>query len=269
MRLLSLVLFASLVACGQAPTSSTSADPVDSTPAPVVTVASKVVGQYAVRVRVTTSQNVPLIGQATGTAAVYKLATIAENGEGFTLTESACEFDFEGGTAPLKLSLTNQAIRSSSVVTTPIEISDDNGTIRFQREFASSTLGVALADENEALPTSKNDSRVVDADKDGQAGVTARASGTVKFGFIKRNIDADIYFVQRTREKYSGTLVADGRLSGSVISETEQSILGSNNVLLTLGGPIPSTQIVDQSSVEFVRVGDAETCDTVKFKTAF
>ena len=222
------------------------------------------------RVRLTSSQTLPFLGKATSTSSLYKLATIAETEAGFTLTEGACEFVFEGGTAPLKLSLDPETIRSGPAMTTAIKIWDDEGVVRFDRDFATVILGAQLKDADlDALPTDKNDPRVIDADQDGQAGLTAHASGTIKLGFIKKNIEADIYFVQRSRDKFTGTLVEGGRLSGSVIDETEQSFLGSNNILLTLGGNVLTVQEVDRSSVEFVRISDTATCDTVKFKTVF
>lgn len=270
MRLISLVFFAGLMACGQSHDLSLLSAPP--TPSYNASIAAQVTGKYAVRMKLASVQKAPFIGDVTSNSSLYVVANIAWDGVHYTVEESACKFTHDAGTAPIKVTVSEKVTRSGGTLTSPLAVWEQDGVIHFQKESSTVVLGAKLANiEKDALPTKDNDPRLVDADEDGNPGATAHASGTIKVGFIKKKIDADIYIVQRSRTSYLGTLKAAGNLKGLVETGTEQNIIGSDSALLKVVGSVPSTQDQDKSksTIEFVKIQDGAGCDDVSWAGVF
>jgi hypothetical protein len=87
----------------------------------------------------------------------------------------------------------------------------------FWTEEVAIVLGAELADPlTEALPTDKDDERVVDVDGDGKPGVS------IKISLFK------VYASVRMKLELSGDIRADETISGSANAQIEQQIYGDN-----------------------------------------
>ncbi len=88
------------------------------------------------------------------------------------------------------------------------------------------------------------DPRVVDADNDGNPGVTLKVGGGA----------CDLYTVQRDIKSYFGTLQADGSIRGYINSVVEQRALGATNPICAVGFEIRSNR--DHSFMQLLRVDE-------------
>ena len=83
-------------------------------------------------------------------------------------------------------------------------------------------LALALDDpDTDPMPTDAGDPAVLDADADGQPGVTVHVDQSL-LG------EADIYIAQRARMSLTGTAVAPDRIEGNVQWTREQVVLGAS-----------------------------------------
>lgn len=270
MRLLCLAVFAGLVACGQYNIDSHTAAPP--TPSYKAELAAKVTGHYAVRMQLATTQDAPVVGKVSTVNSLYQIADIAWDGVRFTVKEQSCKIAVDAGNAPIVVTVNEKAIRSVVPKENPFMVYEEDGAIHFKKDMTTIVMGAQLANiEKDALPTKSSDPRLVDIDRDGHPGGTARAKGTIKVGFLSKKVDAEIYFVQRSRTGYEGVLTAPGQLEGLVEDTTEQSLIGSDSALLKMAGNIPSKQDDDKSksTIRFVKIPDGAGCDQVSWDGIF
>jgi len=100
----------------------------------------------------------------------------------------------------------------------------EDGVILFDRETVVMPLGVELTDPvNEALPTSADDPRVIDADGDGHPGVS--------IGLSMLGISGQIYAVRKEIGSWSVAATADGTWEGPFNDASEQQVIGASRPL--------------------------------------
>ncbi len=108
--------------------------------------------------------------------------------------------------------------------------------------------------ETEPLPTEPDDPRVFDQDGDGNPGLTIEVDASI--------ISGEIYVVQRGRDRFESTQVADDEIRGLVEWEDEQEILDASDDQLLLAEPSSRPHPDDEKSYfEMVRLGDDEATD--------
>lgn len=106
--------------------------------------------------------------------------------------------------------------------------------LKINLERSYELRGVLLDDPiNDALPTSADDPRIIDLDRDGHPGLTVTLTGFPA---------GDVYLIQRTWDEWEGSAdeSLEGvieRLSGTVTWDEEQSRLGATNDALLLDIP--------------------------------
>lgn len=131
----------------------------------------------------------------------------------------------------------------------------EGGELRLALERAYELRGVRLDDPRvDPLPTTADDPRVIDLDRDGHPGMTVTLTGFPA---------GDVYLVQRTWDEWRG--VADGagegpveRLSGEVSWGEEQSRLGATNDALLLDIPQQIPEGEGLQVFEMIRVRPEE-----------
>lgn len=129
---------------------------------------------------------------------------------------------------PIQTSISDAATQAILPIATPVQLSEEDGLLRVRRPPTPTPVGIEMADPaNEELPSDPDDPRIVDADGDGNPGITV----TVKFS---EDSGGDIYLARREIFAYdlieSG--LGDGALVGSVTDSSEQLIIGATNELL-------------------------------------
>jgi hypothetical protein len=95
--------------------------------------------------------------------------------------------------------------------------------VRVSRPFTPTGIGVDLEDPaNDPLPTDPNDPRLTDDDGDGNPGVTASVT-------VSPELTGEIYLARREIFAYEVERQDDDSLTGHVIDESEQLIIGASN----------------------------------------
>ncbi len=108
-------------------------------------------------------------------------------------------------------------------IDTPVEVTEVNGKLRVSRPATPTAIGIKLDDPaNEKLPTDPNDPRIIDADGDGNPGVTTKVK-------VSDALQGDIYIARREIFAYDLTQVSADRLVGSITDRSEQLVLGASN----------------------------------------
>ena len=105
----------------------------------------------------------------------------------------------------------------------PVEIDAVDGTLRIRRAATPTPVGIVLDDPaNESLPNDPNDPRIVDADGDGQPGITV----TIK---VSPELTGELYIARREVFAWEALLTDPDRLDGTVTDDSEQLVIGASD----------------------------------------
>lgn len=155
----------------------------------------------------------------------------------------------------LEVALSDAATQAITPVATPVEVTEVDGKLHVSRPATPTGIGIELEDPaNDVLPTDPNDPRIIDADGDGNPGVTSTVKITEDFG-------GEIYLARREIFAYDVTQETPDRLVGSITDSSEQLILGASDPAFET--PAQWTQIDDPAlnPVIWKRVADDMDCD--------
>jgi len=155
----------------------------------------------------------------------------------------------------IEVSISDAATQAIVPVDTPVEVTQGGGGLRVLRPATPTGIGIELEDPaNDVLPTDPDDPRIVDADGDGNPGITS----TVR---ITDELQGEIYLARREIFAYDVTAVSADRLEGTITDSSEQLVLGaSDDIFLT---PAQWEQIDDpaRNPVIWERVDEDWDCD--------
>jgi hypothetical protein len=200
-------------------TSPGSADGEGDAPAP-----KSRVGRYAERIVYQQVQTIdgsifflPLSGVILNTNTTYSLVTLTDSG---LLVQNLCDvlITSEDGDG-------NSAMFVSDLQINPVAF-NDLGALQREVRWTDSGLELPLNDVavgwrqqmlGEVLPTDASDPRVIDADNDGQPGITITISSAL--------VSGDVYAVQRIRNRVVAKFEGDA-ITGEVFDMSEQSVVG-------------------------------------------
>lgn len=157
---------------------------------------------------------------------------------------------------PIETGLSDAATQAIQPPPTEVTIDIADGVLSMARPASPTPVGIVLDDPfNESLPEDPNDPRIVDADGDGNPGITV----TIK---VTDAIQGELYIARREIFSYNATLVAPDRIEGLVVDESEQLVIGASepmfNVDRTDWGQHPDET---KSPLLLVRVDDSWDCD--------
>jgi len=107
------------------------------------------------------------------------------------------------------------------------------------------------------LPTSADDSRIIDQDGDGNPGVTVEVAAKALF-----TIKGRVYLVQRTIWSERAIINDATKITGLVTWIPEQKTLGSSNSILTTVAP-SITAIASESTFVMAKIPDGSSCGTM------
>lgn len=154
----------------------------------------------------------------------------------------------------IEVGISDAATQAIVPADTPVEVSDEGGDLRLVRPATPTGIGIELEDPaNDPLPTDAADPRIVDADGDGNPGITS----TIE---VTEDLRGEVYLARR--EIFVYDLVQEGpdRLVGTITDSSEQLVLGASDpAFLT---PAQWRQIDDpeRNPVIWERVDDDWDC---------
>jgi len=123
---------------------------------------------------------------------------------------------------------------------------------------AVEVLGANIEDKlRSTLPTSADDSRIIDQDGDGNPGVTVEVAAKALF-----TIKGRVYLVQRTIWSERAIINDATKITGLVTWIPEQKTLGSSNSILTTVAP-SITAIASESTFVMAKIPDGSSCGTM------
>ena len=125
----------------------------------------------------------------------------------------------------VEVSISDAATAAIKPIATPVEVTEVDGRLRIVRPATPTAIGIVLDDPaNEALPTDPADPRVIDADGDGNPGVTS----SIK---VSEDLQGEVYLARREIFAYDLIQQSPDRLVGSITDRSEQLILGASDPL--------------------------------------
>jgi hypothetical protein len=137
-------------------------------------------------------------------------------------TDSFC-FSEHRSDQPISVQMSDAATQAIRPEPVAVAVTTDGEDVSVARPFTPTGIGVELEDPaNDPLPTDPNDPRIVDDDGDGNPGVTARVE-------VSPELSGEIYLARREIFAYEVALQPDESLTGHVIDESEQLIIGASN----------------------------------------
>ncbi|MCA9549575.1 MAG: hypothetical protein KC933_06035 [Myxococcales bacterium] len=185
-------------------------------------------GRWA-RLEVTTAlSDVPVVGDITSETRAISIVDVRKTASGYEVTERVCALANDSLGGAVRARFPRAFLRAVSGASAPARLAADEGRLRYEESRPVRVRGAALEDPSrEALPTAPSDPRLVDADEDGQPGLTVQVEGLVK---------GEIYVVQRDESALEGAVLAPDRIAGLVRWKAEQVVLGASRDVLA-GNP--------------------------------
>ncbi|MEZ4367679.1 MAG: hypothetical protein R2939_15595 [Kofleriaceae bacterium] len=212
-----------VAACGAPATPSVDAlDRADATGTADAATGGDPVGTWAARRVLRTVAPAPVGGPATTITATLTVLTIAADGDGLAVTDDPCEVRMASSSALATPSLVPGYAAGLPTATRAGAITDGALVV----PLGLDVVGAALAQPaSDPLPTTTDAPTVIDADADGQPGLTVRVAVT-GLGV------EEVYVVQRTEFTLRSTSLADDRIGGALeIARFEQRTIGASNPL--------------------------------------
>jgi hypothetical protein len=155
-----------------------------------------------------------------------------------------------------EVTFSDAATQAILPIATPVEVSGEPGELRVVRPATPTPIGIELEDPaNESLPTDPNDPRIVDADGDGNPGVTANIK-------VSEELQGQLFLARREIFAYDVTQVSEDRLEGTIADDSEQLIIGASDpIFASSGGQWTQVDDPERNPVIWVRVDDDWDCE--------
>ena len=158
---------------------------------------------------------------------------------------------------PIEMTLSDAATRA--IIPPEVELGVrevDDGRLRLDRPATPTPVGIELDDPaTESLPEDPSTARLVDADGDGNPGVTVEIRGA-DGGFV-----GELYLARREIFAYELTETGTGELSGSVTDSSEQLLIDATDPTLMASGDWVQVDDPSQSPVRWVPIETPMDCD--------
>ena len=131
-----------------------------------------------------------------------------------------------------------------------------DGILTIHRPATPTPVGIALEDPaNDRLPTDPNDPRIVDADGDGNPGITVKIR-------VTDDLTGELYIARREIFAWDAVLVTPDRLEGTVTDGSEQLVIGASDpIFATSKAQWVQYPDLSRSPVVLVRVDPSWDCE--------
>lgn len=217
-------------------------------------------GSWAQLQLTTAISSIPIFGDITTTTRTLLLLDVQQFKHEVLITETICRIDIKSSSTSVRtiipapfLSALSGKTRRATIITKSNQAGQS--TTSYMQHAKLTTVGAKLKNpQHDALPSSPQDARVYDADRDGKPGVTV---------YIRGIIDGNIHLVQRGWNRLRGTFVGPDTIQGSIAWNSEQIILSATSIFLS--GQPSSRPHKSQKLNRFTmrRVPSSTTCDAI------
>ncbi|MFP4600676.1 MAG: hypothetical protein ACLFVJ_20640 [Persicimonas sp.] len=214
-------------------------------------------GVWVQKLVTTSISDAPLIGEVTSRTTTFQKMRITQAGTKLVLTEQACDVQITSDQGAVKTHVPDPFVEHMNVVERPGELRKRDSGYYLYAPKKTKHFGVRPLDDGEEVPTSKNDPRVFDQDKDGHPGMTIRLSGL---------LSGELYMAQQSWDQLWGKVLTNGQIAGPVKWQTDQKVLERKGRIvgeMSSSTPHPDP---DQSYFRMVRVDANTTCDEIADK---
>jgi len=167
----------------------------------------------------------PIVGQITNTNTATLRVEIEQSASSLVLRDQYCRITVKSTSALVSMEIPEVLL--SFLVKGPAEavLERSPSGICFVLAWQTRTSGVLLEhQDDEPLPQSAADPRVIDEEGDGHPGVTVRLR-------VLGVIEGEVYLVQRMRYRLVGTVVSPVRIEGHLEWRSERVVLGASSPL--------------------------------------
>lgn len=171
----------------------------------------------------TSVATIPIVGDVQTRTISWLRLDITQNGERLKITSTPCRIDLKSEVDLVRSIIPQPMLNAIGTQTFRARLQAKDAQWQFYQPPAMQLLGLKLEDPwKETLPKNASDTRVFDADQDGNPGVTVRIEGA---------IDGAVYVAQRSWSRLEG-LVNNDQITGRVTWQTEQVVLDATSSLL-------------------------------------
>lgn len=156
----------------------------------------------------------------------------------------------------IEVSISDAATQAIIPVDTPVEVTEtDDGSLRVVRPPTPTPIGIELEDPaNESLPTDPEDPRIIDADGDGNPGITSSIR-------VSEELQGEVYLVRREIFAYDVTQTDPDRLVGTITDGSEQLIVGASDPVFLASAQWEQLDDPERNPVIWQRVDADLDCD--------
>jgi hypothetical protein len=184
-------------------------------------------GTWAQMLVTTTSSRVPVLGEVRSTTSALLLMHVVQDGHELAITRQVCAIDVNTGATVVRTEVPAAFVRAIPVSRERARLMETASGHTVAGWRFSELVGLRGVSASESMPES-DDERYVDADHDGNPGVTVRVRGLV---------NGEVYVAQRGVTEFRPTTVTPNAIDGEVDWTAEQVVLGASNRLLRNENP--------------------------------
>jgi len=215
-----------------------------------------VAGTWADKSLQTSVTDLPVVGRIEARTVTHRRVEIDQNGASLEIRSELCGTTIESATDAVETIVPEAFVETA----TPQRrdgrlVRSDRGALRLRIPRNCGVRGAELSDPHDGeLPTSPDDRRVVDGDRDGHPGVSFRVEGA---------ISGRLSVVQRGCDAYDGRVRSPDRIRGTVEWSTDQHVLEATSIWLrrkTSPQPHPDP---DRSWFEMRRIPADTSCEEI------
>jgi len=196
----------------------------------------------------------PLVGHVTSTSRSLLRATADQSGSGLIFRETYCSTVIDTGSALAKTVIPGAFLASLGELVRPAFLDASGATIQFVQPWYTQVRGARLVDpENDPLPTSPDDPRVLDQDGDGKPGLTVKVT-------LMGILSGEAYVVQRVRYRMLGTVISAARITGLIEWTNEQVTIGASSPLFGVDTKPTPNPVPEKSYFVMARIPATADC---------
>ncbi len=184
----------------------------------------------------------------------YGFTDFVLDGDDLVEIDSFCHAEHKLNQSSVKSYFNDAATQAIKPRIKIVEVYKENGNWKIHRPPTPTLLSVK-GDPDQPLTTDRNDPNIFDADGDGKRGVTVNLT-------VSNFIKGELYIIRREIFQSYMTLFSDGTLSGYVVDDSEQLVIGAN--LKMFDTPANPDQYSDLGLSPIILVPipeDVDTCD--------
>ncbi len=216
-------------------------------------------GTFAMYATLANTQASPL-GELKGKTTVILRAVQTQSGTSLKIKFKTCDFAMDTGSKSVTIEVPDSFIQSLGDESATGKVTPDGEGLIVNAGPIVSVRGATLNKKTDALPTSDQDSRVSDQDKDGHPGITVRVKSTVP------GVGGEIYLIQRLTLNLSGKGDNYDSVDGLVKWKAEHVLLKSTSPAITKFEEFKPDPDASKSFFRYRRITDSMNCAAIVSK---